>query len=136
MTLTLVALLTAVSLAACSATSRDGDELVAAGFDYDGRRYELSCGVVNPALVEPTPFAAAPAGSGAGELLHRIRGVDPEVLVAVPNDDGCDLAPDQAWQSAFAAGEERDGQPSAAFNEAWCKAALYGADPAEGFSCC
>jgi len=106
-----------------------------AGFDYDGRRYELSCGVINPDLVEPTPFATGSGDSGMSEAVHRIRGVAPELLLAVPNDGLCDLAPDQAWQSAFPATELTGGGPSAAYNDAWCTASLYGPDPAEGFSC-
>lgn len=110
-------------------------EALVDGFDHDGRRYDLSCGVIDPELVEPTAFATGAADMGARESLHRIRGVDPAVLVAVPNDGLCTLAPGQAWQSAFSADEVRAGQPSAAYNEAWCTASLNGPDPAEGFSC-
>lgn len=134
-----IALVQACSSVTSSSTgSSDGlgdSGLEAAGFNHDGRRYELSCGVINPDLVEPSPFATGTGGSSPGRPLHQVRGVDPAVLLASPNLDGCDLMPNQAWQSAFAASEERDGQPSAAYNEAWCTASLYGPDPAEGFSC-
>lgn len=113
----------------------DSVESAAAGFDHDGRRYDLSCGVIDPELVEPEAFATGAGDLGTEESLHRIRGVDPAFLVAVPNDGLCDLTPGQAWQSAFPAEEVRGGRPSAAYNQAWCTASLYGPDPAEGFSC-
>lgn len=120
---------------AAAVTETDVIVELPAGFDYDGRRYHLSCGVIDPGLVEPAAFATGEGDMGAQELLHRIRGVDPAILVAVHNVGLCDLAPDQAWQSAFSVDELRAAQPSAAYNEAWCTASLYGPDPAEGFSC-
>lgn len=137
-TLRLLAVVVAVTIAGCASTSSsrpqglpetadappDADtepvaevETVAestAGFDYEGRRYELSCGVIKPDLVEPAAFATSVGDLGGSESLHRIRGVDPAVLLAVPNDGLCNLAPGQAWQSAFAAQELRGNQPSAA----------------------
>lgn len=110
-------------------------ESMADGFDHEGRHYGLSCGVVNPDLVEPTAFATGEGEMDTDESLHRIRGVDPAVLLAVPKDGLCNLSPGQAWQSAFAAKELRGNQPSAALNEAWCTAALNGVDPAEGYAC-
>lgn len=149
--------LTAVLLAGCSAATRDTGmgsgspassepqaveattdsdySSAPAGFDYDGRRYHLSCGVINPDLVEPASFATGTGDSGGKQPLHRIRGVAPELLLAVPNNGLCDLVPDQAWKSAFPASELTAGGPSAAYNDAWCTASLYGPDPAEGFSC-
>lgn len=53
---------------------------------------------------------------GARTSLHRIHGVDPAVMVAIPKEAECDLMPDRAWQSAAAIGQ-------------------YGPDPAEGSSC-
>lgn len=112
----------------------DDEGSAAAGFDYDGRRWDTSCGVIRPDLVEPTPFATGTEAMDAEEPLHRVGGVDPAVIVATP-DNGCDLMPDQVWASAAPRDEYLPGNPSAALNEAWCTASLYGPDPAEGYAC-
>lgn len=103
--------------------------------DFNGREYYLSCGAVKPGLVDPIPLSTSDGSTAAmGLPLHRIEGVDPAVMVAVPKGE-CSLGSDQVWASAVAADEYSNGTPSAPYNEAWCMAAQYGADPAEGFSC-
>jgi len=114
----------------------EGDEasLVADGFQHDGRRYELSCGMLDLASVEADRFATADTLFGAAVALHRVNGVDPAVLLAVPNL-GCELEPQQPWRIAIAVDELPGAQPSQALNDAICGASLYPPNPAGGFHC-
>lgn len=112
----------------------------AAGFEYEGRRYETSCAPVRPEAVEADPLVDDPAelgGSGSSvTAVHRLVGVDVDVLLAVKMTEACSLDPEATWRSAFAA-EELAGHrsPSPRLKDAWCDVAVHPPDPGEGFDC-
>jgi hypothetical protein len=99
--------------------------------------YQLSCGALDPAEVEPEPLVE---GLIAGQRveLHALRGVEPNVVLAIRPltcDGPLDLGP-EAFHLAFQHDAAFDDHgPSDPFNEAMCRAALFGTDPAEGFRC-
>lgn len=108
---------------------------VAAGFDYEGRRYRTSCAPVRSDAVDVDPLVD-PATVGAGvTAIHQLEGVGAEVLLAVQMDQPCDLDPDATWRSAFASQELERAGPSERLNSAWCEVAVHAPDPAEGFDC-
>lgn len=104
-----------VVTAETSSTSTGSVELsIAAGFDYEGRRYQTSCAPVPPDAVDPDPLVG-PATVGADvTAIHRLEGVAADVLLAVQMDQPCDLDPEATWRSVFASqeiegsGSERD----------------------------
>lgn len=82
---------------------------VAAGFEYDGRRVTA---------------------------IHRLVGVDVNVMLAVRMSESCSLDPDATWRSAFASQElAAPRSPSVRLNDAWCDVAVHPPDGAEGFDC-
>ncbi len=103
----------------------------AASFAYNGVVYQLSCGALDPAEVEPEPLVE---GLIAGQRveLHALRGVEPNVVLAIRPltcDGPLDLGP-EAFHLAFQHDAAFDDHgPSDPFNEAMCRAALFGTDP-------
>ena len=122
-------------------TESSVESSMGATFEFEGRRYSLSCGVVDPWEVDPTPIGSGSRPERGAEdiAVHRVENVDPDVLVAVPNDPndiGCDLVDDQRWATGMA--EEAffgSGATTSEANRAWCSAASYPPDPDEGFDC-
>lgn len=105
-----------------------------ARFEYDGRRYDISCAPVDPGLVESTPLATSHDEALQGAFaIYRIEGVDPSVLVAI-QVEGCSYHPAELFRGASAADESSGTQTSKALKRAWCQAALK-RDPNADTSC-
>lgn len=102
----------------------DRDASCASVLLIDGVEYSPSCGLVNPAVVTEEVYA-----TGEGHTVHVIDGVDPRVMVAWDHEH-CEPL-EGRWRVMFAV----DQRGSAAEQNAWCRASLNGADPAEGFTC-
>ena len=122
-------------------TGSSAESSMGATFEFEGRRYSVSCGVVDPSKVDPAPIGSGSrAQRGAEDVaVHRVEHVDPDILVAVANDAndvGCNLVDDQRWATGMA--EEAffgSGAMKSEANRAWCSAASYPPDPEEGFDC-
>lgn len=125
-----------VVTAKTSATSTGSAEVsMAAGFDYEDRRYHTSCAPVSPDAVDPDPLVDPAAVDADVAAIHQLEGVDVDVLLAVKMEQPCDLDPDAMWRSAFASQELEGAGPSERLNAAWCEVAVHPPDPAEGFDC-
>ena len=114
-----------------------GNASCAGSFAFDGALYQLSCGALNAEEVEPEPLAVGVV-EGRELAVHAIRGVDPAVVVAI-RPLSCGGALNTGPEGLHTAFQQElalpAGRPSQAFNDAMCRAALFGVDPAEGFSC-
>lgn len=102
----------------------DDGALCPAGVLIGDVRYELSCGLVDPAAVSDAVYA-----TGEGITTHLLEGVDPRVMVAW--ETSCEPPLAGRWHLMFAA----DQLGTAEYQVAWCRVSLNGADPTEGFSC-